>query len=84
MSPVILAGDFVFAFKRLLTSYRKGDTVVVHHPQLGNVIKRVCEIEPHKGVRLVGENELSTTSEELGWQKEEAIRGRVIFHIKQR
>jgi nickel-type superoxide dismutase maturation protease len=82
MLPVLKPNDFVFSLPRYKSHYQVNDIVIVQHPSLGKIIKRIKSIEK-KHVQLVGDNlEKSTTTEALGSQPLHLIKGRVILHIK--
>ena len=82
MVPTLVSGDFVVSFSNLMKNYKTNEIVVVKHPTLGNIIKRVEIVDANNRVKLVGDNqEVSTSSSKIGWQDPKTILGRVIWHI---
>ena len=82
MVPTLVSGDFVVSFSNLMKNYKNNEIVVVKHPTLGNIIKRVEIVDANNRVKLVGDNqEVSTSSSKIGWQDPKTILGRVIWHI---
>ena len=82
MVPTLVSGDFVVSFSNLMKNYKTNEIVVVKHPTLGNIIKRVEIVDANNRVKLVGDNqEVSTSSSKIGWQDQKTILGRVIWHI---
>jgi len=81
MVPALKSGDFVLSFARVFSPYKANDIVVVRHPKLGNIIKRIQKIDSNKRVRLIGDNALSTSSDEIGWQEPDTVLGRVVWRI---
>lgn len=82
MSPNFVHDDYVLSFAWCCTRYRKGDVVLVKHPQYRTIIKRIADVNRSIGeVLLVGDNSASTSSESLGWLKYNNLMGKVIWHI---
>lgn len=82
MLPVFKHDDFVVSFSCCNTHYRINDVVIVQHPSLGKILKRILSIE-QKSVRLVGDNlQQSTSTQSIGLQPLSHIQGRVIWHIR--
>lgn len=82
MLPGLRCGDYVlvFCYPKKLTV---GDVVVVQHPQLGIIIKRVKHFLPNGHFFIVGDNTLaSTPSEIMGEISRDQILGKVFFRIK--
>jgi len=81
MLPVFKPNDFVVSFARCSSHYKKNDVVIVQHPTLGKIVKRIISIK-QKSVMLVGDNIFqSTSTQAMGSQPLSHIRGRVIWHI---
>ena len=81
MSPAFLAGDYVVSFRWPLTPLREGDVLVVNHPSLGVIIKRVASILPEGQFTLKGDNPQSTSSETMGCLSRKHLIGRVFWRI---
>ena len=81
MVPALFSGDFVVNFDHKISRCKVGDIVVVRHRELGDIVKRVTEIDSNNCLRLAGDNPLSTTSDELGWQQPDTVLGKVVWHI---
>ncbi len=82
MLPVFKPNDFVFSLPRYKSRYQVDDVVIVQHPSLGKIIKRIRSIEQNY-VLLVGDNlQQSTSTESIGSIPLKLIKGRVIWHIR--
>ncbi len=87
MSPRYAHGDYVLTFRGVRPRYRPNDIVVVDHPDLGIIVKRVLDTRhrsncQHLELKLTGENPASSSPEHIGWQGSERVLGRVIWHVK--
>jgi phage repressor protein C with HTH and peptisase S24 domain len=81
MLPVFKHDDFVVSFSCCNSHYKINDVVIVQHPTLGKIVKRIISIEK-KSVMLVGDNlQQSTSTQSIGPQPLSHIQGRVIWHI---
>ena len=69
----------MITFRRPSSSFKSGDVVVVRHQQLGNIIKRVQQVDVCRKLKLAGDNALSTSSDTIGWQENSTVLGRVIW-----
>lgn len=82
MLPVFKPNDFVFLLSRYKSRYHVGDVVVVQHPSLGKIIKRIKSVDNNHAF-LVGDNlQASTSTESIGSLPLTLIKGRVIWHIR--
>jgi nickel-type superoxide dismutase maturation protease len=82
MLPVFKPNDFVFSLSRYKSRYQVNDVVIVQHPSLGKIIKRIKNMEKNH-VLLVGDNlQQSTSTKSMGRLPLELIKGRVIWHIR--
>lgn len=80
MSPNLRDGDYVIT-NTWFYSPRIGDVVVVQHPTLGVVIKRVLRVIPH-GIFLQGDNTLASMSpERIGLVSLGDVLGKVIKRV---
>ena len=73
MAPTLLGGDFVLGV-RPKTRPVVGSVVVIHHPQLGIIIKRILSTDRAGNVTVSGDNHLSTAPNFIGPVKEIAIK----------
>jgi phage repressor protein C with HTH and peptisase S24 domain len=82
MNPTIVDGDYVLAEK-----FRKrplnGAIAIVQHPYFGRLIKRITISKNADEIYLMGDNKLSTTTEELGPLDEEFIQYQALWRISQ-
>lgn len=87
LSPDVIEGDFVvllkipFSFKYI----KPGDLVAFNTVDYGLLIKRVDHVD-HQQARyfVLGTNDLSVDSRQLGLIDHHDLYGKVIWHIKQR
>lgn len=85
MSPTLVDGDFVVVLGRRVTRRcRIGDVVVVDHPSLGRIVKRIAARDARGRIALAGDGPLSTTREAIGWLSERAVVGRVCLRVSKR
>ena len=82
MSPSYLDGDFVISRRNFMRRYQIDDVVVVKHPVLGVIIKRIAAISTDYEFWLQGDNPMSTNSAAMGWLSQNCILGKVRWHIK--
>lgn len=82
MAPTLRDGDFVLALGGLWSrGPRPGDVVLVEHPELGLIVKRVLARLASGALRLVGDGVSSSPTESLGDVSSSALRGRVLLCI---
>lgn len=84
LSPEYKEGDFVLAVKIPLfcCSIKAGDTIIFHHPQYGQMIKRVSWAERSQdAVFVTGRHPDSVDSRNFGPISYEMIKWKVIWHI---
>lgn len=82
MLPSFSSGDFVLIFKYPYTTFLPGDVVVIRHPHLETIIKRIKSITINGGFTLVGDNLIaSSSSDTMGEVESSNILGKVILHI---
>lgn len=81
MSPTFNDGDFVVSRRNFIRRYQAGDVVVVRHPTLGVIIKRIAAISTDYEFWLEGENPHSINSAAMGWLASSCILGKVRWHI---
>jgi phage repressor protein C with HTH and peptisase S24 domain len=86
LSPEFKEGDYVvvttipFFLRRL----KAGDTIVFQHHSYGTLIKKVLRLVPQSGeVYVIGSQDNSLDSRRLGPIPQDAVRGKVIWHIPQ-
>ena len=86
LSPFFLPGDFVITFmgKKTLSNLQPGDMVIFDHPEYGTLIKIVKDHLTNSSSLVVeGSNPDSTSSHKLGPIPYNAVRGKVIYSVKQ-
>ncbi|AWB66125.1 nickel-type superoxide dismutase maturation protease [Saccharobesus litoralis] len=83
MSPLIPAGTYVL-FKRFYVKkwLKVGDLVKVNHPKYGIIIKSIVYKDHNGFYWLVGENEYSVTTAEMGPISKAMIEGKSCLVIK--
>lgn len=81
MSPHFNHNDYVVSFRWRGMRFCVGDVVVLNHPRLFTIIKRIDEINDAGDLRLRGDNSASTSSDQIGWQPRHRVLGKVIWHI---
>ncbi|ODC04253.1 hypothetical protein BFW38_12650 [Terasakiispira papahanaumokuakeensis] len=83
MRPHFYAGDYIVTFRRRRSRFKVGQVVVVDHPSLGPIVKRLIALDQYGQVLLAGDNSAqSTSTEEMGPAAITQIKGRVIAHIR--
>jgi signal peptidase I len=83
--PEYQEGDFVLVGKMplFLHSVKRGDVIVYRHPLYGTMIKKVDRVMPDENqIYVVGTDENSVDSRQLGAVRKDALIGRVIWHIR--
>ena len=84
MLPSFTHGDFVLCFSWFNSQFKIGDVVIVRHPTLNTIIKRIADTRSNGDILLAGDNpQESSSSEAMGWQPQSHIAGKVIWHIAQ-
>ena len=78
MSPTYNDGDYVLAIKP--RSPRPGRIYIVHHPELGTLIKRLQKIEAHQHF-FTGDSQSSTPARLISPVKRDRILYCVIWKI---
>ena len=73
MAPTLLDGDFVLAVKHKKKPVT-GSVVVIHHPQLGSIIKRILSTDGAGNISVSGDNLMSTAPNFIGPVDEIAIK----------
>lgn len=87
LSPFFLSGDYVVITtqKKARSALMQGDVVIFDHPDYGTLIKFIKENNiQEKTVSVLGSNSDSISSHKLGPIPYSAIRGKVLFSIKQK
>lgn len=83
MRPRFCAGDYIITFRRRHSRFKVGQVVVVDHPSLGPIVKRLIALDQHDQALLAGDNPAqSTSTEAMGHVPVTHIKGRVIAHIR--
>ncbi|WP_133468526.1 S24 family peptidase [Paraglaciecola marina] len=81
MHPTLMNNDYVICGIWPGFAARNGCLVVVSHPQLHTIVKRVENIDCSGRLRLSGDSDSSISSDDIGWVERKYIVGRVIFCI---
>ena len=81
MSPTLDDGDYVIARSIGSSVCRNGTVVLIHHPTLGPIVKRVVSRDRSGRYVVEGDNTLSTTSESLGALEATAIQAAVRWKV---
>jgi hypothetical protein len=81
MCPAIKHNDYVVCALWPGYKVRIGSVVVVAHPRLNIIVKRVQCIDNLGRLQLSGDHVSSTSTDNMGWVDKEFLIGRVIFNI---
>ena len=81
MLPRLRGGDYVIAINLPWLTFNPGHTVLVLHPSLGLIIKRIFTVNASAWFTLVGDHPSSTSPEQIGCIERNQIIGRVIYRI---
>ncbi len=84
LSPNFKHGDFVLVSKIpfLLRPPAPGDVIAFHQPGYGLLIKRIESVNPDGEVNVIGTQAESIDSRVFGAVQQEAMVGKVIWHIR--
>ena len=83
MSPGLMPGDFVCALRWPSWGLRAGQRVLVRHPRLGLIVKRIHACEAN-GVWLKGDASSSDSTAAMGLQGYERVLGRLLWTVKKK
>jgi hypothetical protein len=78
MAPSLEPGGFAI-FKRGIV-YRPGDTVLVKHPRLGTIVKRIARADGGQ-FWLEGTSPQSTCTHDMGAVSKKALVGRLVWSL---
>ena len=84
LSPKYQDGDFVFSIKIpiLFNTLKKGDVVVIRHPEYGIIIKEIEHIDVWgNNIYVVGKAPNSVDSRRFGAIYKSNIIGKVVLHF---
>lgn len=81
MTPTFYHGDYVLCLIWPLFRFRKNQVVVINHPRYQTIIKRIKSVRDNRDYWLAGDNQQSTSSQELGFVTKENIAGLVLLKI---
>ena len=82
MAPTLRDGDFVLALRqRSASRLVPGDIVLVNHPSLGVLVKRLQRIDAAGQLELAGDGLSSSSSEAMGKVPSAAVLGRAWLRI---
>ena len=79
MSPTLGDGDFVITKKKHPLSV--GKVVIIEHPELGRIIKRIVSLDGKGGFLVSGDNYNTTPTEIIGLVNERSITYTVICRV---
>ena len=80
MSPTLADGDYVIA-RKMNGSVDNGTVVLIHHPALGPIVKRVVSRDRDGRYVVKGDNAQSTPSESLGAMDPESVQATVRWKV---
>jgi len=80
MSPTIPSGTYVLSKGFLLSKLIQGDIVIVRHDKYQTIVKRIKDVRNDQ-FYLVGDNPMSTTSQDIGWVSRQNLIGKVIWIV---
>lgn len=78
MAPTVNSNDFVLCWQQRKVRFKVGDLVVVDHPDLRFLVKRIVAMDSQLGVLVEGDNPASFSCHQLGWLREERLLGKII------
>lgn len=81
MSPTYNHNDYLVSICWVFMQVQKGNVVVISHPTLNNIVKRVLSIDKLGRMRLSGDNLLSVDSAGMGWVDKKHLIGKVILRF---
>jgi len=84
LAPEYREGDFVLVSKIpfFLVPPSPGDVIAFHQPGYGLLIKRIQNISPDGGLKVIGNHPESIDSRVFGTVRRGDILGKVIWHIR--
>ena len=82
MSPALCSGDFVMT-TRWFYKPKVGRLVVVKHARYQTIVKRIVALRDDGYFLLSGENDSSTSTDQIGWVFKGDILGMVLLSIRQ-
>lgn len=81
MYPTLMHNDYVICGLWPGLTVKKGCLVVVSHPHLHTIVKRVENTDSSDRLRLSGDSGASISSDNMGWIDKRHIIGRVLYCI---
>ena len=82
MSPSLFAGDYVVTWRTKPGRLRAGQAVVVDHPSLGLIVKRIQTLLADGRLQLSGDNpRMSTATEVIGTIHASRVLGTMMWRI---
>lgn len=82
MSPSLLTGDYVVTWRMQASRLLEGQVVVVDHPTLGRIVKRIHALLANQQVLLIGDNRRqSTETEVIGHVDAHRVLGKMVWRI---
>lgn len=80
MVPTLMDGDYVLA-RRIEGPPAPRMVVLIDHPRLGLIVKRIETLDEDGTVRVYGDNPFSTSPEKIGALAPDTIRARAHWRI---
>ena len=81
LEPEYREGDYVMVITFPFFHFKRGDTVVFHHPNYGMMIKKIERVDSDK-IYVVGIHTDSIDSRQFGPINPKSVVGKVIWQIK--
>lgn len=82
MDPTLRNGDYIVAAKSYFTHYQVADIVLVQHPQFGEIIKRIYQIDDNLQYWLCGDGTDTLSPQTMGAINRSDIKAKLLWHIK--
>lgn len=79
MAPTLMPGDYLISWRSHQSRWRIGQIVLLRHPHLGTLVKRISSVDQQGLLSLEGDNPASSSSQTLGHVSPDAVIGRVIW-----
>lgn len=83
MSPLIPHGSYMLVARwPSWLPLRHSNIVKVRHPVYGDIVKRVISVNTDKSFELIGMNDASVSTKQMGRIKRCGLLGRVLWYCK--
>ena len=81
MLPTLHNGDYIVALRRVFTTYKCNEIIIVKHTQYGEIIKRIAHIDVNNQYWLSGDGCDSLSSQAMGAIPKDKVLGALLWHI---